>query len=416
VPFGYAPPDLATAIEAVRPDDLDLDALGRETALAGVPTIPFVKAVRRLLPPALEPAFHRGATTQDILDTALVLQMRDALSLLAVDLAATLDGFAVLADRHRATPCVGRTYGQQAAPTSFGFKAAIWTAGIADVASELPRIRDRSLTASLGGPVGTLAAFGPDGPALADAFAAELGLASAPISWHTRRARMAEVGLWMAQLIGALSKIATDVVHLASSEVGEVAEPHVPGRGGSSAMPHKRNPVSATVILAAHAAAGGHAATLLSAMAAAHERPAGLWHAEWHALPTLFGLASGALAEGRRLAQGLVVDPARMEANLGSTRGLLFADALAARLAGVIGAAEAHRAVESLADTVREGGLTLREAVERDRHLSGQLSAADLDRAFAVGPAVAAAAGWVDRAIAESARVVADIGSIGAKE
>ncbi len=161
----------------------------------------------------------------------------------------------------------------------------------------LPGLRERVLVASLGGPVGTLAGLGALGPDVADAFAAELALGSAPLSWHSLRDRIAETGAWLARLIGALAKMATDVAHLASTEVGEVSEPYVPGRGGSSAMPHKRNPVSCTVVLAAHAAAPGMAATLVAGMAAAHERPAGAWHAEWHVLPQLFGLASGALRE-----------------------------------------------------------------------------------------------------------------------
>ena len=283
---GLAPEALAGAIETLSVDSFDLTALGKDTAIAGVPVIPFVKAVQAMLPPELERAFHRGATTQDIVDTALVLQMREAFDLVAQDLAAILDGLASLAQTHRTTPCIGRTYGQHAAPLTFGFKVAVWFSGIAEIAEGLPRLRERSLVASLGGPVGTLAGLDSRGPAVADAFARELRLAAAPIAWHTRRARMAEAGMWLAMVIGALAKMATDVAHLASTEVGEVAEPHQPGRGGSSAMPHKRNPVSATVILAAQGAAKGFLTTLLDAMAAAHERPAGVWHAEWHVLPS----------------------------------------------------------------------------------------------------------------------------------
>ncbi|HEX2509335.1 MAG TPA: lyase family protein, partial [Microvirga sp.] len=168
--------DLAAAIEALSSDDFDLEALGRETALAGVPTIPFVKAVQALLPPALERAFHKGATTQDVLDTALALQMRDALRLIEADLVAVMDGLARLARVHRATPCAGRTYGQHAAPVTFGFKAAVWLAGIAEVAERLPSIRERALVASLGGPVGTLSGLGERGPAMLEAFARETAL------------------------------------------------------------------------------------------------------------------------------------------------------------------------------------------------------------------------------------------------
>ena len=398
---GLVPPGLAAAIGAIPPGALDAAAIGRATAVAGVPTIPFVKAVGALLPPALERGFHKGATTQDIVDTALVLQMRDALDLVEADLAAVLDGLATLARTHRGTPCVGRSYGQHAAPITFGYSVAVWLAGIAEVAALLPALRARLLAASLAGPVGTLAGLGGDGPAVADRFAAELGLVAEPLAWHTRRARMAEAGCWLATLIGALAKMATDVASLASTEVGEVAEPHVPGRGGSTAMPHKRNPVGCTVILAAHAAAPGLAATLLGAMAAAHQRPAGLWHAEWHALPSLFGLASGALREAQGLAEGLEVDAARMRANIGITHGLLFADAAASRLAAALGRDAAHAAVERAAGEVRRTGDGLQAVLARDP----AAFAVDLAAAFDLQPAIDAAGPWVDRALAAAGQI-----------
>ena len=395
---GLVPPGLALAIEAIEPSTLDAAAIGQATALAGVPTIPFVAMVAARLPPGLA-GFHKGATTQDILDTALVLQVRDALDLVAAGLDAVLAGLAALAVAHRDTPCIGRTYGQHAAPITFGFKVAVWLAGVAEAAARLPELRARVLTGSLGGPVGTLAGLGALGPAVADGFAAALGLGTAPIAWHARRGRIAELGCWLAQLVGALAKMATDVAHLASTEVGEVAEPYVPGRGGSTAMPHKRNPVSCTVILAAHAAAPGHAAALLSGMAAAHERPAGAWHAEWHALPTLFGLASGALHEARALAAGLEVDTARMARTLDLTNGLIFADAAAARLTPALGREAAHALVEHAAGVVRREGVALRTVLERDA------AGVDLVPAFDLAPAMAAAGPWVDRVVAEATAV-----------
>ena len=345
-------PELAAALAAMDLDmDLDMD-LGPATALAVVPTIPFVAAIQARLPGALAAGFHRGATTQDILDTATVLQWRGALALLATDLGRTMDALATMAATHRQLPCAARTYGQQAAPITFGLRAAQWLAGLADVAAMLPGLRTRLLVASLGGPVGAL----PQGPGVLDTYAAALGLGTPPLAWHTRRAAVAEAGSWLAILLGALAKFATDVAQLASTEVMEVAEPWMPGRGGSSAMPHKRNPIGATVILAAALAAPGHAATLIHAMAAAGERPAGAWHAEWQALPPLFGLAAGALREGLGLAEGLVLDPARMAANLGLTNGLLFADAAAAALAPTLGRAAAHARVEQAAHEVRATG------------------------------------------------------------
>jgi 3-carboxy-cis,cis-muconate cycloisomerase len=298
---------------------------------------------------------------------------------------------------------VGRTYGQHAAPLSFGYKVAVWLAGVAEVAASLPSLRERLLVTSLSGPVGTLAGLGAQGPMVADAFGRELGLGTASIAWHARRARMAEAGFWLAQLIGALAKMATDVASLASTELAEAAEPYVPGRGGSSAMPHKRNPVSSTVILAAHAAAPGHVTTLLTAMAAAHERPVGLWHAEWHALPLLFGLASGALREARALAQGLEVDVARMRANIDITRGLLFADAASSRVGAAIGRNAAHELVEHAAGEVRRTGESLQAVLARDPRVVS--AAVDLGPAFDLAPAVAAASGWVDRAVAEAKRI-----------
>jgi 3-carboxy-cis,cis-muconate cycloisomerase len=398
---GRVPEERAPAIEALPLDGFDLVALGRATAIAGVPVIPFLKAVRARLPKDLEGALHEGSTTQDVLDTALVLQMRDAFELLEVDLNALVDALSRLAADNRAVPCVGRTYGQHAAPLTFGFKVAVWLAGIAEVGADLPRLRDRVLVASLGGPVGTLAGLGEKGPPVAEAFARELGLRAPPIAWHTRRARIVEAGTWLALLVGALAKMATDVAALASTEVSEIAEPYVPGRGGSSAMPHKRNPVSSTVILAAHAAAKGHVVVLIDAMAAAHERPAGLWHGEWHALPQLFGLASGALHEARILAEGLTVNPQRMRANLDATQGLLFADSAAARLAPRLGREAAHDLVEKAAQEVRETGVDLQTALSR-------LTDVDLEGAFALAPAVDAATVWVDRAVA-AARPLRDV-------
>ena len=396
--FGLVPEALGPAIEAIELASLDIPALGRRTAISGVPTIPFIKAAQERLPKELQAGFHRGATTQDIADTALVLLMRDGFDLVAGEVAAIVAGLRRLSAMHRETPCVGRTYGQHAAPITFGFKAAVWLAGIAEVGAELPRLRERALVASLSGPVGTLAGLGARGPEVAERFARHLGLSAPPIAWHARRAAIAEAGAWLAVLIGALAKMAADVASLASTDVGEVAEPYVPGRGGSSAMPHKRNPVSSTVILAAHAAAGGHVATLLNAMAAAHERPAGLWHAEWHALPQLFGLASGALREARALAEGLVVEPERMRANLDATHGLLFADAVAGRLAPALGREAAHTLVEHAAEAVRATGRHLREVLAEDPALASHGDA--IAQAFDLTNAVAsAAAAWTDRAL-----------------
>ncbi len=360
---------------------------GTATRDAGVVAIPFVKAVEALLPEKLRAHVHKGATSQDIVDTALVLQMADAFALVAADLAAILDGLARLARRHARTPCVGRTYGQQAAPVTFGAVAGTWASGIAEVAAELPRLRERALTASLAGPVGTLAGLGDAADAVRQAFADELGLGQAPVAWHTSRARVVSAGAWLATLIAMLARMATDVVFLSATEVGEVSEAPAEGRGGSSAMPHKQNPLSSAVILSAHAAAPGLVVTLLNAASSGQQRPAGLWQAEWHALPALFGLASGALREARRLAESLHVDARRMRANLDLTHGLVFADAAASALAGKLGRGAAQAMVAKAAAAVRETGEPLRAALAR-----AGAPAALLHSAFDLRPSTAAAA------------------------
>jgi 3-carboxy-cis,cis-muconate cycloisomerase len=314
-----------------------------------------------------------------------------------------IKGLVQLARKHRATPCVGRTYGQHAVPLTFGYKVAVWVTGITESAAELAALRSHVLAASLGGPVGTLASFGDKGPALLEAFAHELDLAAPPIAWQALRGRMAETGAWIATMIGTLAKMASDVVHLMSTEVGEVSEPHVPGRGGSSAMPHKRNPVGSTVITAAHAAAAGHVTTLLSAMAVSHERPPGLWHAEWHALPQLFGLASGALREAVAMAEGLTVDAARMRKNLDLTQGLLFSDAVASALAARHGRGEAHHLVEDAASKVRDQGKHLRDVLFADPKLADEREA--IQAAFDLAPFIEAAALWTDRALENIAKL-----------
>jgi 3-carboxy-cis,cis-muconate cycloisomerase len=252
---------------------------------------------------------------------------------------------------------------------------------------------------SLGGPAGTLHGLGERGPAILEAVAAELGWGSPSIAWHTRRDAIAALGAWLGRLLGALGKMAADVALLASTDMGEVAEPHAPGRGGSSAMPHKRNPVGATVILSAQRAGLGHVTTLLASMVAEHQRPAGAWHAEWHALPQLFGLAAGALREAVTLAERLVVDEVRARTNLDATRGFLFADQVAAALSPKLGRAAAHACVTAAADTVRNGAMDLHAALAADQNVAAQFGPGELAALFDPAPAVAAAARFVDRVL-----------------
>jgi 3-carboxy-cis,cis-muconate cycloisomerase len=394
---GLAPKALAGAIARIKPADLDIAGIGEKSADSGVAAVAFVKALEARLPENLRSALHRGATSQDIVDTALVLQLATGLDLVAADLSAILDGLSALVKTHRRTVCVGRSYGQHAAPITFGYAAGVWLSGIADVAAHLPGLRDRALVASLGGPVGTLAGLGNKAEDIGKRFAQELGLGAAAVPWHSARGRMVAVGAWLAELTGALAKMATDVAFLSATEVGEVAEPHSEGRGGSSSMPHKRNPVSSAVILAAHMAAPGLVGTLLAAMAAGQQRPVGAWQAEWHALPQLFGLASGALREGRRLAEGLVVDKGRMRANLDLTHGLIFADAASSALAAKLGRGAAQKLVAEAANAVRDKGIDLREALAATGADNALLATA-----FDLKPSIEAGARIADRAVKEA--------------
>lgn len=392
---GLVPPTVAQAIAAITPAQFDLAALGQATALSGVPTIPFVSALRALVPKDCEAFVHKGATTQDILDTTLVVQMQSATELLFAEIARLVPALARLAEREAHTPCVGRTYGQHAAPVSFGFKVAVWLAGLCDVLDLWPKIRTGAFKASLAGPVGTLSGRSDKDCAVAETFAALLSLHHDPLPWHVRRAGFAALAGWLGQLIGALAKLAEDVVFLASTEVAEVAEPFIKGRGGSSAMPHKRNPVSATLILSAHRQAPFLVATQLSCMNGAHERPAGAWHAEWTVLPQLFGLAAGVVREAVSLAEGLEVDRLRMAHNLEQTRGLIFADAVAALLARTIGAEKAHHLVAQGADQVRVTGRGLQEVLPALADWPQNLAPDALAPCFDIGPAVRAAASFV---------------------
>ena len=385
---GLVSRELANSIAGIDPGSLDIKVLAEQTRLGAVPVIPFVKSVQAMLPPDVAGGFHFGTTSQDIMDTAIILQMAKAVDLIETDLRALLSSLCELAEEHCETPCIGRTAGQHASPVTFGFKVAGWCVAIAEHLAQVEQLKRRVLVLSLAGPVGTLTQMGDRAGAVATRTAADLGLAVPAMPWHTHRSRIVELGSWLAILLGILAKMATDVVHLATSEVGEVSEPAVAGRGGSSAMPHKRNPVGSMIILAQHSASVGHLSTLVTAMASLHERPVGAWHSEWLALPSLVGLAAGALREARLLAGGLEVDAARMYRNIELTNGMIFSDAVAGGLAKAMGRAEAYTAVEEeVANVVRSGGHLRERLTERfPAHHSTIL------QAFELTPAINAAA------------------------
>jgi 3-carboxy-cis,cis-muconate cycloisomerase len=335
--LGMVPDGVADAIAGARVDLADLAVRARG---AGNPVVPLVADLRKVAGEHV----HRGATSQDIMDTAAMLVADRARRIILADLDRTLDGLAGLARRHRETPMAGRTFGQQAVPTTFGLRAAGWLTAVARARDALAGI---PLPAQLGGAAGTLAAFGST--RLLPVFAEETGLAEAVLPWHTLRAPVAELGAALALAAGALGKFATDVVVLAQTELGEVAEPAAPGRGGSSAMPHKRNPVLATMIRSAALRVPAYAQILFQSQAAGLERPAGEWHAEWLPLNDALRLTGGAAETAAELAGGLEVHPDRMRENL---RDELLSEHVAAVLAERSGREEADKAV---AAALREG-------------------------------------------------------------
>jgi 3-carboxy-cis,cis-muconate cycloisomerase len=338
-------------------DWIAVESLGAEAAAGGNPVIPLVQRLRVRVGPAGEDAVHVGATSQDILDTAAMLVARRAAGVIVDDLSGAADAAAQLAGKHRDTPMAARTLLQQAAPTTFGAVAAGWGTGLDRAAARLGAVE---FAAQLGGPAGTLAALHPHGPAVRRAFARELDLTDPDGVWHTERTRIADLAGALATAAGAAGKVATDVVLLAQTEIGEV---HEAAPGGSSSLPHKQNPVAAVTARAAAAQAPGLAATVYGAMSGEQQRAAGAWHAEWPALTALLRWTGGAAARLRQSLAGLYVDVEAMHRNLSRTSELLLAERIAAHLAPTMGRAAAQQAVR---DAARKGSL---EALDVDPQL-----------------------------------------------
>jgi 3-carboxy-cis,cis-muconate cycloisomerase len=363
---GLIPAAAAAQITArARLDQVDLGAIRAGTELVGYPVVPLVKALAEACAGDAGRFVHWGATTQDVVDTALVLQMRTGLELIGDDLAGIAAALTGLAQRHRATPMAGRTHLQHALPITFGFKCAVWLAAIQRQQARLARLREEVLVVQFGGAVGTLASLGADGIAVMEALAAELELRAPRIAWHVGRDRLAEVVSFHGVLTGCLGKIATDVNLLMQTEVDEVREPYLPGRGGSSTMPQKRNPIACEFILAAARNVRQLVPVMLDAMLADHERATGPWHAEWIALPQAFALTAGALHHARAMLEGLEVDAARMRRNLDATRGMISAEAVMMALAPEVGRQQAHELVAA----------ACRKASAEDGHLLDALCA-----------------------------------------
>lgn len=355
--LGVIPAEAADAIAASADiTRIDWDRLAERTRVVGYPILPLVEQMSGWAPDGLGQYCHWGATTQDIMDTADVLQIRDALALVEADLDAIRAACAKLAEAHADTPMAGRTHLQQALPITFGFKVARWLWSLDRHRQRLDELRPRVLVGEFAGAAGTLASLGKDGPAVEKALMQELGLGRPGMPWHTARDGFAETTGFLALLCGTIGKIGFDIMLMMQSEIGEVYEPFVQGRGASSTMPQKRNPIASELMVAAAKTVREAHAAMLDGMVHDHERATGPKHVEWQAVPTAFLLASGALAAAREALEGLEVNEAAMRRNLDITGGLIVAEAVMMGLAPQLGRQVAHDVVyDCCRESLKEG-------------------------------------------------------------
>jgi 3-carboxy-cis,cis-muconate cycloisomerase len=397
--LGVIPAGAATAIAAsCQAERFDPDQLGRAARLGGNPVIPLVEALTAAVPVEGRAWVHHGATSQDVLDTAAMLIIGRTLAPIDRDLAGLAGSLAALADRHRDTLMAGRTLLQQALPITFGLKAAGWLVAVLDVRSQVAAVRSR-LAVQLGGAAGTLASLGGDGPAVAAGLAARLSLAEPIVPWHTSRQRVAEVAAALGQAAGAAAKIANDIALLMQTEVGEAFEPAAPGRGGSSTLPHKRNPVGAAAVSAAARRAHALLPVIYSGMVQEHERAVGGWQAEWLTLTELLQLAGGAVARVAETVAGLEVDEQAMAVNLARTGGLLMAERVTLALRGTMDRGDATRAVQAAGSRVAQSGLSFAAELLADPAIAAVLTPAELDELLDPAGYLGATTTLVDRAL-----------------
>jgi 3-carboxy-cis,cis-muconate cycloisomerase len=383
---GVIPASAVGPIEkACRAEIFDISQLAEAATRSGNLAIPLVKALTSAVDKTDAHAaryVHWGATSQDVIDTATMLTLRAAIDALLPDLDRAIAGFAEFARKHRDTAMVARTWLQHALPMPFGLKLAEYAAALHRSRARLKRLRAEALALQFGGAAGTLAALGDNGLRVAERIAAELKLPLPDAPWHTHRDRIAEAASVFAILCGTCGKIARDVSLLMQTDVAEAFEPSGEGRGGSSTMPHKRNPVAAATALAAATMAPNLAATIFAAQVQDHERSAGPWHAEWPTLPTLQLVTSGALGAIVDIAEGLEVDAARMRLNLDATGGLIMAEAVTFALAEKIGKSDAHHLVEAASKKAVAEKQHLRDVLTTDPKVTAHLGADKLAKLF----------------------------------
>ncbi len=397
------PGSAATPIAAkCRAELYDFEALAQAAAQAGNLAIPLVKQLTASVATEDKAAarfVHWGATSQDAIDTGFVLQARRALELLALELDRFSDILARLAQEHRATTLAGRTWMQQALPTTLGLRVAGWLDAVDRHRLRLAETQSRALVLQFGGAVGTLAALGDKGMVVAEALGQELKLALPVAPWHAHRDRAAEIATTLGLCVGTLGKIARDLSLQAQTEVGEIFEPAAPGRGGSSTMPHKRNPVTAAVVLAAAARVPALVSNMLSAMVQEQERGLGGWHLEWEVLPEIMSLAAGALHHLCDTVEHLDIDAEKMRANLEITHGLIFAEAVQMVLAEHMGRQSAHELVEAACRTAQKQQRHLRDLLTGDPNIKEHLNEKDLHRLFDPARYLGVAGELIDRVL-----------------
>jgi 3-carboxy-cis,cis-muconate cycloisomerase len=376
----------------------DFELLGKETDIVGYPILPLVHQMAKQCGEAGR-YVHWGATTQDIMDTAVVLQIRAGLDIIEADIAALRGILANLSKRHRVTPMAGRTHLQQALPVTFGYKTAIYLAMFDRHAERLAQLKPRVLVGQFAGAAGTLASLGDKGFEVQQALCEELGLGVPVSTWHVARDAFAEAINFLALVTGSLGKIALDIMIMASTEFGELYEPFVKGRGASSTMPQKRNPISSELMLAAAKGVRQHAGLMLDATVQDFERATGPWHAEWMAIPESFVLTAGALHQAKFALGGLIVDEKKMAENLDISRGLIVAEAVMMGLAPDIGRQEAHDVVYDACRVANENGMTLADALSADPRVSGRIDRATIDRLTSPNNYLGLAPEMVDRVL-----------------
>ena len=383
---------------------IDWDKLKAKTEQIGYPIIAVVNQINANCRDRLGEYCHWGATTQDITDTAMILQMREGLALVEQDLADISDALAVLAEKYRDTPIIGRSNLQQATPITFGYKMASILAGIERHRERLQQLKPRVFMGEFGGASGTLSSLEKGAMETQAALMKELGLAQPLISWHTVRDTVAEVGAFLGLVGGSLGKIAMDVKLLMQTEVGEVFEPFAPGRGSSSTMPQKRNPISCLYIHANISVARQHAAALMDAMVADHERSTGPWEIEWVSVPEIFCLMSGALKQTKFVLQGLEVDADRMRANMDMTNGLVMSEAVMMGLGTYLGREYAHDLVYDLCRRALKENRPLIDILEAHPEINCHVNRAQLEHMCNPVHHVGQAGVMVDRVLAARKR------------